>query len=281
MLQLGFLLGMKHSTEADHLAAVATLATRQSTLAQSVQQGVAWGVGHTLTLVIIGSAVLLLGKTIPPHVVQWLELAVGVMLVVLGVDVVRRLARNRIHFHVHTHDGGIRHLHAHGHAQTPPVGLLQRPAQRHLLPRHHLVHLRDPLPRHRLVQPRHVSARHRLLHPSQLSPRHRHVHSPHLPLRALAIGIMHGMAGSAALILLSLEAVHSFPLGMLYILLFGAGSIVGMALLSFAIAIPLRVSSLGMERLHRGLTLLVGAASAGLGLYMVYEIGLAGRLLLA
>jgi len=240
VLLLGFLLGLKHATEADHLAAVATLATRQSSVGQTVRQGVAWGVGHTLTLVTIGTVVLLFGKAIPSNVAQFLELAVGVMLVLLGADVLRRLLRARVHFHVHSHDGGIRHMHAHRHAHASAVGLLHRGQSRH-----------------------------------------EHVHPQRLPLRALAIGIMHGMAGSAALILLSLEAVQSLPMGVLYMLVFGSGSIVGMALLSVAIAIPLRVSTGGMERVHRGLTVLVGAFSVGLGLYMVYEIGIAGGLFAA
>src|SRR5881275_2554976 len=116
MLLLGFLLGLKHATEADHLAAVATLATRQSTVAQTVRQGVAWGIGHTLTLLLIGATVLFFGKAIPPNVSEWLELAVGVMLVILGIDVLRRLLHNRVHFHVHAHDGGVQHVHAHRHA---------------------------------------------------------------------------------------------------------------------------------------------------------------------
>ena len=87
------------------------------------------------------------------------------------------------------------------------------------------------------------------------------------------------MAGSAALILLSLEAVRSFPLGLLYIALFGVGSIVGMAILSVAIAIPLRSSAARMAGLHHGLTLAVGAFSIGLGLWMVWSIGVAGGLL--
>ena len=240
ILLLGFLLGMKHATESDHLAAVATLATRSSSVGQTVRQGVAWGIGHTLTLTLIGAAMLIVGKSIRADVAQVLELGVAVMLIALGVDVLRRLMRKRVHFHIHEHDGGVRHLHAHSHTHrdaASPVWLLHR--------------------------------------------RRPHVHSHHapLPIRALAIGIMHGMAGSAALILLSLEAVQSFPMGMLYILLFGAGSIAGMALLSAAIAIPLRFSARGMSGLHRGLTFLAGGFSVALGLHMVYEIGIAGGLL--
>jgi hypothetical protein len=101
LLLVGLLLGMKHATEADHLAAVATLATRQGSVAKTLRQGVAWGVGHTLTLLAFGGAVLLLGQVISPRLGQGLESDVGIMLVVLGADVLRRLVRDRIHFDFH------------------------------------------------------------------------------------------------------------------------------------------------------------------------------------
>ena len=86
--------------------------------------------------------------------------------------------------------------------------------------------------------------------------------------------MMHGMAGSAALILLSLEAVQSFSMGIFYILLFGCGSIVGMALLSVVIAIPLRLSASRLAWLHKGMTIAVGLFSCVLGASMVYQIGI-------
>ena len=237
ILLLGVLLGMKHATEADHLAAVATLATRQTTVGETVRQGVAWGIGHTLTLTLIGAVVLFLGKSIPHGLEQGLELAVGVMLIGLGIDVLRRLRKDKIHFHVHAHTDGVRHMHAHAH-------------------------------------PHGIRSMHKLS-------RHRHAHARKLPVRALAIGVMHGMAGSAALILLSLEAVQSFSMGIVYILTFGAGSILGMALLSVAIAIPLRFSTRNLAWLHSGIGVLVGGFSCALGVFMVYRIGFAEGLLLA
>lgn len=241
VLIIGFLLGIKHATEADHLAAVATLATRESSLGQTMKQGAAWGIGHTFTLMLFGGIVLALGKSIPQTMEQALELAVGVMLVGLGADVLRRVLQQRIHFHVHTHEVGthetgaqktdVRHVHAHGHPRE-----------------------RD--------------------HRNSL---HRHEHR--LPLRALAIGMMHGMAGSAALILLSLETVQSVTVGLLYIVLFGVGSILGMALLSVAIAVPLKVSTGYLTSLHHGLTGAVGVFSCALGAFMVYRIGFVERLL--
>ncbi len=201
ILVVGLLLGMQHATEADHLAAVATLATRQASVAQTVRQGVAWGVGHTVTLMLFAGAVFVLGQAISPDLEQALETAVGVMLVGLGADVLRRLLRDRIH-------------------PQPP---------------HH--------------------------HPSV----------SHWPVRALAVGMMHGMAGSAALVVLSLKAVPSLSLG--YIAMFGMGSIAGMAALSLAIALPLRLSGGYFARLRYLWMALVGIFSCTLGIAMVVEIG--------
>ena len=227
ILVVGLLLGMKHATEADHLAAVATLATREGSLLQTLRQGVAWGVGHTLTLMLFGGAVLLLGQVISPGLGQALETAVGIMLVLLGADVLRRLARDRIHFHVHRHRPGTVHVHAHSHRG----------------------------------EGRHEDSA------------HRHAHPRRWPLRAVAVGMMHGLAGSAALVLLTLRTVPSLGLGVGYIALFGIGSIAGMALLSVVIAVPLRLSSAYLTRLHHAMTALVGAFSCVLGVAMVVEIG--------
>ena len=234
ILFVGLLLGIQHATEADHLAAVATLAARQSSLAQTIRQGVAWGVGHTLTLLLFGGAVFLLGRAISPALEQALETAVGLMLILLGADVLRRLIRERIHFHVHRHDEGTAHFHAHGH----------RGEGRH-----------------------------------EQSPHH-HSHASRWPLRALVVGMMHGLAGSAALVMLSMNAEPSLPLGLGYIAVFGLGSILGMAALSVMIALPLRLSAGYLTGLHRTMTALVGLFSCALGVAMVVEIGYLRNLLI-
>jgi hypothetical protein len=241
ILVIGFLLGMKHATEADHLAAVATLVTRQTTYAQTMAQGVAWGLGHTVTLMVFGGFVLALGKPIPSGLELALEFCVGLMLIVLGADVLRRLVRKRIHFHVHTHGADIAHVHAHSHADTD----IERAAS--------------------------AGVR------SHAEAAHDHPHG--LPLRALAVGTMHGLVGSAALVLLSLDAVQNWTTGLAYIALFGAGSIAGMALLSVAIAVPLRWSAGRLGWLHNATTTLLGGFSCALGIYFVYEIGFVQGLL--
>ncbi len=218
LLVLGFFIGMRHALEADHVAAVSSLATGSASPRECVKQGVFWGLGHTLTLFLFGSAVLLLDRVLPHRLASGLELAVGLMLVALGLDVLRRVWKGRVHFHLHEHEGGIRHFHGHSHAGESGEWT------------------------------------------------HRHGHRGKLPLRALAVGLMHGMAGSAALILLTLESVPNVGTGLLYILLFGAGSLAGMTLLSVVIAVPLRYSEKGLTRLHGFLQGAIGVATVTIGL---------------
>lgn len=266
ILFIGLLLGMKHATEADHLAAMATLVTHENSLVRTMRLGVAWGIGHTLTLMLFGGIVLALGKAISQHLEQALELAVGLMLIGLGMDVFRRLLRQRIHFHVHRHETGAAHVHAHSHAGEG--------AHRYSLHRH--AHAQGLPLRWRPAETRHGAAG-----TSAAAIQYRPARMRGLPLRAMAVGMMHGMAGSAALILLSLEAVQSWTMGLFYIALFGIGSIAGMALLSVVITIPLRLSAGRLGWLHNGITALLGGVSCALGIFMVYEIGFVEGLLLA
>lgn len=233
LLTLGFVIGMRHAMETDHLAAMASLATRGQSMGDTLRQGAAWGVGHTVTLCGFGAVVLLLDVVMPETLAQVLELLVGVMLLGLGADVLRRLLQKRIHFHVHRHADGAAHFHAHSHANETGHAAL-----------------------------------------------HRHFHGGRdFPLRALLVGMMHGMAGSAALILLTLKTVQSPLAGMLYIVLFGIGSIAGMAMLSLIIAVPLHYSATGLTRIHNGLHAFVGVITLLIGGTMVYQVGITGGLL--
>lgn len=229
ILAIGFLFGLRHATDADHLAAVATLATRTRSVSQTVAQGVAWGAGHTLTLMVFGGAVLVLGAVVPEHAARGLEFAVGVMLVVLGVDVLYRLRRERIHFHGHQHADGVAHFHAHSHLGEGGEHDVRR---------------------------------------------HDHQHPRSFLVRPLVVGMVHGMAGSAALVLLTLENLGSPLWGLAYIAIFGLGSILGMALLSVAIALPLRFTSSRLGNAYHGLSASVGVATVLLGCYIVLRIGI-------
>ena len=232
-LFLGFLIGMRHALEADHVAAVASIASGERSVRRIVRHGAVWGVGHTLTLMLFGATVLLLGTAVPEALAQWLEFAVGVMLVVLGGWVLHRLIRDRIHFHTHRHRDGLVHLHAHSHGgETSP-------------------HDRD---------------------------RHDHAHSRGLPLRTLFVGMMHGMAGTAALLLVSAASLKPVALGLVYIAVFGVGSIGGMAVLSAVIAVPLSYSARLLTWGQRTLQTAVGGVTMALGAFVIYDSVAAGLL---
>ncbi len=222
ILILGFFIGMRHALESDHLAAVASLSTRSPGFRRTVQLGATWGVGHTLTLFLFGSVVLWMDKIIPDQLAHVLEWIVGVMLVGLGIDVLRRLRRDRIHFHLHHHADGTTHFHAHSHSQDTDD--------------------------------------------------HEHRHREGFPLRALLVGMVHGMAGSAALIMLTLQTIRDPWLGMLYILIFGVGSIAGMAAVASIIALPLHFSARHMTRIHGGLQVFIGLFAIAWGAMLLWEL---------
>src|SRR6058998_1219661 len=116
ILGLGFLLGMQHALEADHIAAVSSIAARRTHIGDIVKHGLTWGLGHTLTLFAVAGAAILVGHALSDRFAQPLEIAVGIMLIGLGAHLLWRLWRDRVHFHSHGHDGGTVHFHAHSHA---------------------------------------------------------------------------------------------------------------------------------------------------------------------
>ena len=224
LLALGFLLGVKHALEADHVAAVATLATRSASLRERAKLGGAWGIGHALTIFGMGAGVLLLGLALPPGLDRVFEAGVGLLLVLLGADVLRRLRRDRVHIHVHRHADGAVHLHAHAHA-----------------PEEDGAHDPDD---------------------------HAHEHAPNPVPRALFVGGAHGLAGSAALVLLSAEAASSTAQAFVYLAAFAIGSILGMTALSLVMSLPLRSSRFRLLPLSRGLQAALGIFSIGFGLWI-------------
>ena len=224
-LLVGFMIGLRHALEADHVAAVASIVTQKQGTSAAMRHGAVWGFGHTITLFIIGTAALLADTLIPDHVASVLECAVGLMLLYLGLDLLWRMSRNGVHFHVHQHHGK-RHLHAHQHHSDVP---------------------------HNDVSD------------------HQHKHKSSFPVRTLMIGIMHGMAGSAALVVLTLNAAQNFWIGVGYMLLFGIGSIAGMALLSAAISLPFSLSGKSIERFVGYLQLSIGVGTSGLGSFIVFN----------
>src|SRR5437016_1122522 len=211
ILGLGFLLGMQHALEADHIAAVSSIAARRSHVSDIVNHGLTWGLGHTLTLFTFAGAAILLGQAIPESIARPIEGAVGAMLIGLGAHVLWRLWRDRVHFHAHDHGDGARHIHVHSHAgESVPHGMS----------------------------------------------RHRHAHG--FRWRTLLVGLMHGMAGSAALLVLAVAQAQNPLTAMLYILLFGLGSMLGMAALSAVIAVPLAATARWLTSANRALQAAVG-----------------------
>ena len=212
ILALGFLLGMQHALEVDHVAAVSSIAARRSDVADIVKHGLTWGLGHTLTLFAFAGAALGLGQAIPDHLARPIEAAVGIMLVGLGAHVLWRLWRDRVHFHKHSHGDGKVHLHAHSHG---------------------------------------------------------------FRWRTLMVGLMHGMAGSAALLLLTVSQATSVAVGLGYVALFGIGSMFGMGALSTAIAVPLALSARWLTSANCGLQGAVGVITIAVGARTIADTMLA------
>jgi ABC-type nickel/cobalt efflux system permease component RcnA len=220
-LGVGFLLGLRHALDADHVAAVSTLVSQHGSVARSCLLGTFWGIGHTTALLAAGLVVIGFKLTISPVLERGLEAVVAFVLVLLGGQVLRRCVTSlSLHRHVHTHDG-YSHTHTHVH-----VG-------------HH--------------QP------------------HRHVHLFRMGRRPFLIGLVHGLAGSAALMLVVLASIPSLPGQFLYIFVFGVGSTGGMLILSGLIGVPVALtagrSAIGSVVIQS----LAGAASLGLGVALLLE----------
>jgi ABC-type nickel/cobalt efflux system permease component RcnA len=219
LLGLGFLLGIRHALEADHLAAVASLSTRSASLRSTVKIAASWGVGHSAMLVLLGSVLIALEITLPEQLGRMFELAVGGMLIALGVGVLRRVARRRIHLHQHRH-GGVSHVHFHAHS-------------------------------------------------AESVDQHEHLHLTRPVSRALLVGGMHGLAGSAALVLIAVPTMNSTLRALGYLVVFAFGSILGMVLFSVALSLPLQLSVRRVHWLSSGLETAVGLVNIALGGWIV------------
>lgn len=228
ILGLGFLLGMQHALEADHIAAVSSIAARRSDIGDIVKHGLTWGLGHTLTLFAFAGAAILLGQAIPEHWSRPLETAVGIMLVGLGAHVLWRLWHDRVHFHRHSHGDGMVHIHVHSHAREQS---------------------NQAIPHGRLG--------------------HEHFHG--FRWRTLLVGLMHGMAGSAALLVLAVSQAENPAVGLFYVALFGIGSMIGMGALSSAIALPLAVSARRLTSANRALQGAVGVVTVVIGIVTIVK----------
>ena len=213
LLALGFVLGLRHAMEPDHLAAISTIVTERRSLLSSLLVGASWGFGHTLALLIAGVGVLLLRYQMTDRVAHAFEVCVGIMLVLLGSNVLRTLM----------HRGA-----SHGHDHTT----IESRSQANVW----------------------------------------------LAARPLLVGMVHGLAGSAPLLLLTLTVVSSPLAAFSYIAVFGVGSMRGMAIMSVLLGLPARLTVGHFARTHLALRGAFGLFSVGLGLFIVYENGALNRL---
>ena len=221
---LGLLLGFRHAFEPDHLAAVSTLATRQGKLLDACRLGVAWAVGHSLSVGVVVGAIMLFGLQLPRRLWPAADFLVGLLLIGLGASVLVRYVRGRWHLHVHAHDGGP-HLHLHSHA--------------------------------------HDAA-------------HAHAHPQGDARRSLGFGLLHGLAGSAAILVLLVAAAPTRTAQLAYFLAFAAGTMLGMLLVSFSLAGLVRLASGGGARWATVLHL--GSATVSVVVGLLLAVRVAGEL---
>ena len=207
LLGLGLVYGLKHATEADHIVAVSAIVSEHKKLARAAIVGALWGAGHTASLVVVGAIVLALKIAIPERVAGWLEFAVALMIIGLGVMAFRRALSGRSDFHIHE----------------------EAPVDGHS----------------------HEVAR--------------------IGIKPTIVGAVHGLAGSAALTLLVLTQISSPLLGLLYLAVFGVGSILGMLLMSGIVGLPFVLSSRKLGGVNYQLQMWAGTLSVLFGLWYAYQ----------
>ena len=238
VMLLGLLFGVQHATDPDHVVAVATIVARTRRFGAGALVGAFWGVGHTVTVTAVGIAIVVFNLALTPRVALSLEMLVAIMLIALGVARIVWVFRDSDPVPVshlgepHAHgDGPALHSHAHAHA----AGVHRHP------------HAHPPV---------------RLLRALQTV-------GPAQALRSALVGLVHGLAGSAAIALLVLSTIRGTAQAIAYLLVFGAGVILGMTAITGVLSLPFTIRVPRLERSRRALTLATGALSLGFGLYMV------------
>jgi high-affinity nickel permease len=248
IVALGFFLGMRHATDPDHVIAVTTIVTRERRISTSAWIGAFWGIGHTLTIFAVGAAIIIFDLVIPPRIGLSMELAVGLMLILLGVVNVVAFFRAAprfpegalVHCHAHSH-GDYVHTHPHGHGvEAHSHAIDQTPVAR-------LDRLLSGFQSYRLIRP-------------------------------LVIGIVHGLAGSAAVALLVLATIRDARWAIAYLLVFGVGTIAGMMVITMSLASTFHLVR-GGQRFTRRLAFASGLLSLAFGLFVAYQICIVNGLL--
>ncbi len=242
-LALGFWLGMKHATDSDHVVAVSTIVARAKRLGTSWLLGAFWGLGHTITIFAVGAAIIAFNVVIPPRIGLGMEFCVSLVLILLGALNMAGYGLGSLglpmHAHPHSHDDP-----EHAHA------LLERSHGEHGRAHAHLVdvelgwlkgHVRDA-------------------GVFQLA-------------RSLAVGLVHGLAGSAAVALLVLATIRDAKLAICYLLIFGVGTMAGMLILSALMEFAMFRLARSWDRSERLLTFVTGLVSLSFGLWLAYRLG--------
>jgi high-affinity nickel-transport protein len=241
IIAVGFFLGMRHATDPDHVIAVTTIVTNQRRFSRAALIGAFWGVGHTLTILVVGAGIILFNLVIPARIGLSMELSVGMMLVVLGVMNITSFLRSMPVQASHAH--GVEPLvHAHAHSHGEYV--------------HHHTHV----------------------HAAQAQQRGGLAWMDRVfgglgvyqYMRPLVVGIVHGLAGSAAVALLVLTTIRDTRWAIAYLLIFGIGTIGGMMLITMSLASAFRW--FGGERFSRILGMASGVLSLAFGLFVTYQI---------
>ena len=248
IIAIGFFLGMRHATDPDHVIAVTTIVSRQRSTKRAALIGIFWGLGHTITIFLVGTAIILFNVVIPTRLGLSMEFAVGLMLIVLGawnvLTPLRSLPEVRLpadtttltHSHHHAHGDFI---HTHPHTHTPEA---------------------HPHPPEQTP----LAALDRRLDQSVW----------YQSLRPLVVGIVHGLAGSAAVALLILASIRNPSWAVIYLLIFGVGTIAGMMLVTLSIASTFRVAGSRFAWFSQRLALMSGLVSLAFGFFVAYQIGI-------
>jgi high-affinity nickel-transport protein len=247
ILAVGFFLGMRHATDPDHVIAVTTIVTNQRSSLRAAFIGAFWGVGHTVTIFVVGAGIILFNLVIPVRLGLSMELSVAVMLIILGFLNIAGFLRSMpsqsmrnggdeaiVHSHPHSHGD---YVHTHSHDHVPSANS----------------HSRDHAP---------LAWMDRVFGRSNL----------YLYLRPFVIGVVHGLAGSAAVALLVLTTIRNLHWAIAYLLIFGVGTIAGMMLITMSIASAFTLVGKGRQKFSRRLALASGLLSLGFGLFVAYQI---------
>jgi hypothetical protein len=247
ILAVGFFLGMRHATDPDHVIAVTTIVSNQRNSMRAALIGAFWGLGHTVTIFAVGAGIILFNLVIPVRLGLSMELSVAVMLIILGLVNIAAFLRSMPAGSIHTHYGeGVIHSHPHRHGDYV----------------HSHPHTHEP------ERYSHAPDRTPLAWADRAFGRI----GLYQYLRPFVVGIVHGLAGSAAVALLVLTTIRNVHWAVAYLLIFGVGTIAGMMLITMSLASAFAIVGKGRQKFSRRLALASGLLSIGFGLLVAYQI---------